>query len=270
MKRLRVLLVVLLAVSGAAGCGAKDQGGTGPGAAAGASAVPAVTSASAPTVATQNDALSTSIKAFSTTSYKFRMQSSDASVTGEVDPAAKTAQILSSGTESGQIFSVGYTVITPDVWTKIDLGDTLNKKFGLDKNTWMHIDRTKITDSSQLPVNSAGELTFSISDLLLGVANVRQTDSTHYTGTIDVTNINSALSPNKDALAKAGDKAKAVPFTATLDDQGRMTSLKEDGATIDPGLTSEITFTDFGAPMSITKPAGAIEGPAALYQFLNA
>ncbi|HKT05142.1 MAG TPA: hypothetical protein VJT31_36975 [Rugosimonospora sp.] len=262
MKCLRVLLVVLLAVGAATGCDAKNQAGSG--------APSSAASAPSPTPAAPTDALLASVKAFGTTSYKLRMQQSNASATGEVDPTAKAAQITATGTVSGQHISVAYTVISPEVWTKIDLGATLNKQLGVDKATWMHIDRTKVTGNSQLPVNSAGEITLGTSDLLAGVANVQHPDSTHYTGTVDVTNTNSLLSPDKDALAKAGEKAKAVPFTATLDDQGHLTSFKEDGATIDPALTAEITFTDFGAPMSITKPAGAVEAPAAVYQFLNA
>lgn len=272
MKSQRGLLAALLLVVGTAGCGTNGQAGAGSTApsAGTAESVSTTSAAGAPsaTTAAPNDALSAAVTALSTTSYKLHMQQSDGSVTGEIDPAAKTAQVTSTGTVSGQNISVGYTVITPDVWTKIDLGATLNKQLGLTPGTWMHIDRTKVTDRSQLPVNAAGE--FTIGTLLTGVANVQQTDSTHYTGTVDLTDTNSLLSPDKDALTKAGAKAKAVPFTATLDDQGRLTSFKEDGATIDPALTVEITFTDFGAPMSITKPAGAIEAPAAIYQFLNA
>jgi hypothetical protein len=161
--------------------------------------------------------------------------------------------------------SLGYTVIGTDLWMKIDLGAAANKQLGVNNTTWMHIDQTKVADKTQLPLDANGNALIGTHDMFDGVTGVKRVDSTRISGNVDVTNPASLLSPDKALLTQVGDKAKAVPFTATLDSHGRLTALALDGTTIDSGLTMNVTFGSFGAAMTITKPAGAIPAPAALY-----
>jgi hypothetical protein len=251
----RITLVGLVLVGGAAaGCGSKDPVATT------SSAV-----AASPTPASPTDTLLASVKTFGTTSYRFRATRTALSGGGTVDPVAKAASFTQNDEVPGHSISLGYTVIGTDLWMTIDLGATANKQLGVNKTTWMHIDQTKVTDKTQLPLDANGNLVIGTGDMFDGVTGVNRVDSTHFSGTVDVTNPASLLSPDKALLTKVGDKAKAVPFTATLDSQGRLTALTLDGATIDSGLTMDLTFDSFGAPVTITKPAGAIPPPATLY-----
>jgi hypothetical protein len=159
-----------------------------------------------------------------------------------------------------------YIVIGTDVWLKVDLGAAGNKQFGLNKAKWMAVDKSKITDNDAVPTD-ANPSTFA-NDLLGGVVTVARVDDTHLKGTVDLTQMKS-FAPDQEVLTRAGDKAKAVPFTATLDTKGRLTEVKTDGTGIDPGLTITMTFTNFGSAVSITKPADAIPAPAGLYTVLN-
>jgi hypothetical protein len=79
-----------------------------------------------------------------------------------------------------------------------------------------------------------------------------------------------ATEPDADILTKVGDKAKSVPFTATLDSSGRLTEFKIDGSGIDPGLSMDMTFSDYGSAQNISKPTGTIvAAPSTVYDILN-
>src|SRR5258708_26247455 len=107
----------------------------------------------------------------------------------------------------------------------------------------MHLDSTKVEDKAQLPIDDAGSPAIGTANMLQGAADVKQADATHFSGVVDVTQIDSLVAPDQELLKKVGDKAKAVPFTATVDEQGRLTALKLDGASLDPGLTVDLAFT---------------------------
>jgi len=79
------------------------------------------------------------------------------------------------------------------------------------------------------------------------------------------------FAPDSDALKNAGDKAKSIPFTATLDDQGRLTDLNVNGSSIDPALGIEITVSDYGSATGISKPDSSqvVEAPDSVLQFLK-
>lgn len=264
MKHLRVLLAVLLATGGVAACGGKDPAPPASGSQGAASSAASPSSAPAP-----KDQLLAAAKALDSTSYNFTLKQTTMSGNGRVDPANKAGEIEVGGKVQGQSIALSYTVVGGEVYVKADFGAALNQHFGINKTKWMLIDQSKIKDKSSLPVDASGDVSLGTEDALKGISDVKQTDSTHLSGTIDVTAADSMLSPDQDVVTKVGDKAKAVPFTATLDDQGRLVELKVDGASIDPALTVDVTFSDFGAIKPITKPVGAIPAPAAAYTFLN-
>jgi hypothetical protein len=61
-----------------------------------------------------------------------------------------------------------------------------------------------------------------------------------------------------------------VPFTATLDGNGRPSEFKTDGSGIDPGLSLDFTFRDYGANQNISKPTGTIvNAPSTVYNLFN-
>lgn len=261
MKHSRVAIIMLvvpmLAGATTAGCGASNPVAVATGS--------APTDAPSPTPPAPKDTLLASVKTFDTTPFTFQIKQTDKSGQGKVDPATKAASITVSGTVSGQSISLGYVVIGTDVWMKFDLGAAANKHFGINKTKWLHVDQAKVKDKTALPVDASGAFSIGTTTMLAGMADVQRTDSTHFSGTVDVTNTDSIVAPDKTVLAKIGDKGKAVPFTATLDSQGRLTDFKVDGTAIDPGVTVEVSFDNFGMPQSITKPTGAVPAPAAIY-----
>ncbi|MEV8511683.1 hypothetical protein [Dactylosporangium sp. NPDC051484] len=119
-------------------------------------------------------------------------------------------------------------------------------------------------------MDETGAPELGVTDLFKnGLGEVERVDATHFTGTVDMTAASSVLEPSDNVLKKAGAEAKSVPFTATVDDQGHLIALKIEGASIDPDLAMELTFTGFGAIQAITKPTGAIQAPDSVYKLFE-
>jgi hypothetical protein len=100
---------------------------------------------------------------------------------------------------------------------------------------------------------------------------VKTTDGKTYTGTIDLTKATGGIAPDADVLRNVGDKAKSVPFTAKLDDQGRLTDLKIDGGSIDPQLAFKVAVTGYGTATNATTPDASqvVEAPDSVLKILG-
>ncbi|WP_432993326.1 hypothetical protein [Dactylosporangium sp. CA-233914] len=265
MKPITALLTLTLAAGALTACDAEIT--TTPGGQA-----KAVSASSSPVP--PKEALTTAVKALDTTAYNFAIKQGVMSGGGRVDPGARTAVLdiggdVAVGGDVGSIHvSVAYTIITPDMWIKADFGDAINKQFSMDPVHWMHVDRKKIT-GTQIPLDSAGNPEVGITELLGALGEVKRTDKTHFTGTVDVTGVEGIMAPSDTVLKKAGDKARTVPFTATVDEHGRLTNFKIDGAAFDPDLAMELTFTGFGSVQPVTAPTNAIEAPDPVYELIG-
>jgi hypothetical protein len=261
-RRLAVAGVALFAAVGflAAGCA---KNGT---SAAGSSPSPAASPS--PTVAPK-DALLASTKALTTTSYKFSIKTPNATGSGAADPTKKSLSMSVNVTEAQVPVKMDIVVIGTDGYFKLNLGP-LGSTLGIPADKYMHLDITKLGTSSSLPLQLNGD-PGDVSGQLAGLNSVSTTDGRTYTGTLDLTKVTGGSAPNQDLLNKAGDKAKAVPFTALVDGQGRLTSLKIDGTGIDPGFTIETAFSDFGSSAAISKPDASqvVEAPDAIQQLLK-
>ncbi|MEV6929072.1 hypothetical protein AB0M46_31905 [Dactylosporangium sp. NPDC051485] len=259
-------MALTIAAVGLAGC--ETEVTTGPGTPGQARAIkPVQASASALPPA---EALKGAVKALDTTSYNFGIKAGEVSGGGRIDPAAKSANMQLTGEVEKISISMAYIVIAPNLWFKGDFGDELNQHWGLKPGAWLLIDKTKLTSTASLPINDAGAPELGVTELFKdGLSAVERADATHFTGTVDMTLANSILAPSEDTLKGAGAKAKAVPFTATTDAEGRLTSFKIDGAGIDPNLSMELTFTGFGSIQPVTKPSNATKAPDSVYDLFN-
>ena len=264
-RRLAVVTVAVFAAIGfaAAGCGGSTSGGNA-GASTGASAGAKVSPT--PTLAPK-DALVASTTQLQKTSYKFTMSAAGLSGTGATEAAsAKTASMSVSGTEEGVSIKMDFILINTDAYIKMDMGQ-LNAQLGIAANKWMHLDASKLSSDAGLPIGDTGDPT-DVTGLFAGLNDVKTTDGKNFTGTIDMTKATGSSTPDADLLDKVGAKAKAVPFTASVDDQGRLTSMKIDGSGIDPQLNVSMTFSDYGSPSNVTKPDASqiVEAPSAVQQ----
>jgi hypothetical protein len=166
-----------------------------------------------------------------------------------------------------------FTQIGSDLWLKADFGSGA-QNLNLDKTTWYKVDASKLKPDA-IPFDLYGSepprptrllaWPLGIGVVFANVTNVTRTDATHLTGVVDLTKATVPAVPGKSSATDA-----AVPFTATLDGQGRLTELKITGTNED--LNLGITFSNYGSPTPITAPAPAevLPAPEGLYQAFNA
>jgi hypothetical protein len=261
-RRLAVASIAALATVGlaAAGCGGNTSG-VDAGATAGASAK------ASPSLAPK-DVLVASTAALQKTSYKFTMSAAGLSGQGSADAAHKTASMSMSGKEEGVSMKMDFLFLNTDCYIKMDLGKA-NSQLGISPTKWMHLDASTLS-GEDLPFQSTDDPA-DIDGLFDGLVNVTSTDGKTFSGTLDMTKASGDSAPDSDVLDSLGDKAKAVPFTATLDDKGEVTTLKVDGTGISPDLNVDVTFSDYGTPVTVTKPDASqiVEAPDAVQEMFK-
>jgi hypothetical protein len=225
-----------------------------------------------PSLPPPKDAFLASLKALSQTSSDLMLKQGEGSGTAKVDPATKSAAVSMSGVVEGTNIKIDLIAIDPDVWLKLDFGAAGNRQLRINPTKWMKIDKAKVTSDTAFPIDlKSSSDVLDLPDLFVGLGEVQRTDSTHYSGTVDLTKAGGVSALSQDDLKKLGDKASSTPFTAVLDGQGRLMSFKIDTTAVDATLTTELTVNSYGSAATITKPAAAdvVPAPAALYQLLN-
>jgi len=107
--------------------------------------------------------------------------------------------------------------------------------------------------------------------LMTTTSGLARKDATHITGTVDLTRSTGVSAPTPSDLEKAGPGAAKIPFTATVDDQGRLIDLVIQADAVDRDLTNEYAFSNIGKPGPVAAPAAAdvATTPASVYQIFN-
>jgi hypothetical protein len=246
-----------------AGCGdtARTVGGTAAGGSASASASPSVPS--------PKDAVMASTTVLTQTTYRYTLSSDGLSGTGQADPVASKTSISMQGDEGGTHVRMDIVLIGTQMWLKMDLG-AANEAAGIPRK-FMHIEQSKLKNAGAMGFSTHGGDPGESQKLLRGLVDAQRVDANHYRLTLDLTQAN-ASSVDQKLLAQLGDKAKAVPASATVDDQGRLTGLTVDLSSVDPSATIKIGYTDFGAPVTINPPprSTVVEAPKNVYAMFNA
>lgn len=256
-RRLAIAAVAVFATAGLlAGCGAKS------GTSAAASASPS------PTVAPK-DALLAAAKPLATSSYQFTVKSPDANGSGAVDALNAVSKLDATVTSDGATVKLNLIRIKTDLWAKVDAG-ALNTVAGIQPDKYEHIDLSTLKNPN-LPLDVTKGDTLDIAALLASVNDVKTSDGKTYTGTVDLTKMSGVIAPDSDTIKKAGAKANAIPFTATVDDKGRLTDLKIDGSSIDPSISLEVSFSNFESAANVTAPddSEVVEAPAGVLQMFQ-
>jgi hypothetical protein len=90
------------------------------------------------------------------------------------------------------------------------------------------------------------------SKMIAASTDVQKTGDNAFKGVLDMTKTPNA---NEKSLSALGDKAKAVPFTATTDAEGRLTELVIDADAMMAGAGKmTTTYYDFGTDVSVQAP----------------
>jgi hypothetical protein len=245
---LGVVAVLTFAV---AGCGEKANTSTGGGTTGGGAPPPAA-----------QDAPGTLAKAAATvsrTSFKVTGKiGADGTMNGVMDPQKKLGEFTMNISAAGQKMTAQMRLVGGETYMKITIpGSPLP---GFDGKKWLHISAGKAGPASLSTFDAS-----KIAATLEHATKVERVNDTTYKGTIDATKSAEALGQKKEALAVLGDKAKAIPFEATVDGQGRLSRFKLDMPAVggEPAQTLDFTYSDFGTPVDVKAPPASevAEGP---------
>lgn len=177
--------------------------------------------------------------------------------TALTDPAGKKAHVTNDVTAAGTTIKTEMISINNEVWVKMSGVPGLPTK-------WMHVAADKVKPGSSLDITKD-----SSAKLDSAVVTVERDGATGFKGTLDMAKTGTA---SEDLLKRLGDKAKAVPFTATVDSQGRLTTIVLDMTAVTPGTGKlSTTYSGFGDPVTVTAPAAAdtMEMPAQILEAMN-
>lgn len=260
-RRWATAVAALAALSiGTAGCNSsKTPDGT-----------PATTAPSPTPAVDAKTALAKSALALASTSFKVSGDNVASSIQASIDPAAKTMTSKITQGDAGQQITVDVIAVTGDTYVKLGLGQ-LAQILGIAAfdGKWLHVDPTKLKDPKDFGVSPVDPVD---AVLLFGaIVSAESTGPGAYKGTFDLTKAPKAGIVDEDTVTDLADAAKAVPFEATVDSQGRLSSLTIKVPTSGKvtAQTWKATFSDYGTPVTATKPTGAIETPANVYAVFN-
>ncbi|SNT13931.1 hypothetical protein SAMN05421812_103352 [Asanoa hainanensis] len=230
----------------------------------GTTAAPSVTStpsagttdASPPSAATAE--LTAAAQKLNDDTVKVTLESSTVTSTGNLDPKADKATMT---VRVGNSSNIDLRSIGQDAWLQA------TGVPGVEPGKWLHIDGARLagTTFDALPDGDAA----GAGKFVERMADVTKSGDGSYQGTIDLTKV-AGSGVSVDVLGGKGNK---VPFTATVDDSGRLTQLTLDLSSIDAQLGKmTTTYSDFGASVQVAEPPAAdvVEAPESLLQVLGA
>ena len=187
------------------------------------------------------------------------------SMTGVVDPKAQKAVMeMTLGAGSGET-KVQIRKVGTDMYMKF--GGSLAKLAGEGK--WLHVDAATLAAGSSFDIMPSDDPA-GAQAMIKAMSNAESDGKGGFKGTLDLTKTPKF---NKDAIKGLGNKATAVPFTATVDAQGRLSSMTVDMSGIAAGAGAmKTTYSDFGTAVDVKAPPASqvTEAPKEITGLLNA
>jgi hypothetical protein len=212
------------------------------------------------------DTLVGSLDALATTNYAISLKTPQITAAGSVDPIGDVLTLTARGTHAGQPATIEALSIQQDNWAKIDLG-TESTHMGINPSKWLLLDPTKLTAGSLPFDRSDPSDAFDLGDVLAGIIAVNRTGAQHFTGTIDLSGVHgvTSLVPAGSSLGAA---AANVPFTATVDAEGRLTDLNVGGTAHAYSFDFGISDYSAAAPVDPPDDVDVVTAPSAAYKLL--
>ncbi|GAB3872492.1 hypothetical protein ACFPIJ_02200 [Dactylosporangium cerinum] len=212
------------------------------------------------------DVLTAAVKDLNSSTYGYVMKIPEGTFTGSIDPAGKQ-QVKVDGVAAGGVkYTIEGIALGADYYFKTSIPTT-----GINAKKWYKLDRSKIKKDAIIGLIEAKDPTVS-QGFVARVGTATQSGPTTITGTYDLTGGGDLGIDDAAVLQALGDKAKAAPFTATLDGQ-HLVSLKITvpayGTVAEQALT--VDYTGHGQPVAVAAPKAAdvMAAPAAVYGLLN-
>jgi hypothetical protein len=226
--------------------------------------------------ATPKDQLLAAVPDGSQGNFRYTYADAETQGSGVVDPAGKKLQhtVVYKDPALGFTLTMTFLVMDQESWMKVAFGHTENLT-GLPKlpKKWMHLDRSKVKDTSGLVLDFADPDPIGAASLFESTVEVRPAGTGEYRGIVDLTRAAGAELVDKETVTALGDKAKTIPFRATVDGAGRLTSVSLDvpAAGKTKAATYRVAYADYGSAPPVARPAAgdAQEAPQAAYDLIN-
>ncbi|MFK3981334.1 hypothetical protein ACI2K4_13270 [Micromonospora sp. NPDC050397] len=205
--------------------------------------------------------------------FSYTIRDWETTLTGEVAPAVKSIHLRTSfkDPELGFTMHMAYLTVDKEAWARINFTETEGLT-GLPKlpNKWMRLDPTKLTDDDSLPTEYDGADVASLKPVLANTTIV-QSASGNYRGTVDLSGPAAADILSEETIAGIGDGAKTLPFQATVDVDGRLTTfvVKVPAVGKTKAYDYSVTYGDYGKAPAVAAPTDAVPAPALAYELLN-
>ncbi|WP_328462003.1 hypothetical protein OHA21_34045 [Actinoplanes sp. NBC_00393] len=245
-----------------AGCA--DNGVAGPGASSSASASTPV--ATAPSAAGSADPAA--VQALADATAKLDSESFKLTVTAGVGfqltalidaPNGNgTAELKASGTNTE--LTVKSLLVGQDLYAQIP---------GITKgDTWTHLDMSRLPDGANTGLRPGRIDPVDTARLISSTTDVHSTGARSYAGTVDLTQATGVAGLDKVTIEGYGPAAQRVPFTAGLDEQGRLSALT---LQLPQSTVLEALYTDYGTTVTAARPPAAqvVEAPEDVYRALG-
>ncbi|MEU7906700.1 hypothetical protein [Actinoplanes sp. NPDC049118] len=256
-----VAALVAVGVAAAGGCGLAD-----------AAREPAAAASEAP-----RETLLKSLPDAKTGSFHFAVEGGEAPASGDFDAGRRSYRIgfRYREPEAGFTMHSDFLVVEERTWIRMRFTGTEGLT-GLPKlpKKWMLIDPAKVENTDEIPLGYDGETDpGEAGAVLAAIVDVRRTGAGGFAGTTDLTRQGQAEIVDQERLAALGARARAVPFEATVDGQGRLLStvVRIPAAGKYKASEYEVTYSDYGKAPTPTAPAADQQQKASkdAYELLN-
>lgn len=184
------------------------------------------------------------------TTMKMTLSSVGTESTGSLDPQRKLGEMTMKVSAGGREVTIEVRTVGKDAYLQAD------GLPGTEGGKWLKLDGARLAGTSfdVFPEDDPA----GTAKLLNALSDIKKDGPGKFSGTIDL----SKTSTDK-SVAALGDKVKALPFAATVDDQGRLTSTEIDMSSIEASAgKTKATYSDFGTTVSVEPPPANKTVPA--------
>ncbi|MEU7753491.1 hypothetical protein [Micromonospora sp. NPDC049171] len=167
------------------------------------------------------------------------------------DPLAKRGLETTSLKVPAGAVKIERLTTGPDVYVRISAPDRRVPVW--DGKTWWHVGAPGSPPAQQGLDNT------KLAGTLTAATTVRQTGAREYAGTLDLRERSAVLGEGVGNVL--GARAGAVPFTAAVDEQGRLVRYRIELASEQSQTAQlDLTYSDFGLSVSAEPPAAGLVG----------
>lgn len=230
--------------------------------------------AEAPKAQTPQEKLLDAVPDGSQGNFRFTLKDAELTGKGVMDPATKRLLLTTDYKDAdlGFTMTMGMLVIDEESWMKITFANT-DGLTGLPKlpKKWLRLDRSKVKDQEDVGFDDPDPA--GANALFRAIVAATESGAGTFTGTLDLTRATEAEIVDQAALDALGQQAKAVPFTANVDSQGRLAAIeiKVPAHGDAKAYTHQVTYADYGAAPAIEEPPAnqVAEATQEAYDLLN-